>query len=1024
MGNSNTIKKKGNEASRLKIEPLNENFLDHDFDLITKMTAQVCGANISFLSLECDNKCFIISQTGMELDAISEILSFCNQIAPNSEEQFIVEDIRKDSRFKNPHFDFYASVPVVDENGSVLGNLFILHHSAIHLKSDQLDLLKNLAQQTVGLLSLKETGTNYSNKELNKKQLLFELTEEANKIGTWELDIDTGSTTWSNVVYQIHEVPLDFDHNKAKGIEFYHPDYREVITSALLNTIANDETFDVECILITAKGNEKWVRSIGRKIENKVVGSFQDITKIKESELKFKGIFNSTFSFIGILNTDGILLDANETALSMAGLKPNDVVGKYFWDCYWWQISKQTREELKASFRKVVSGEPVVYEVVIWIANNTPITIHFSMKPIFDSNGKVISIIPEGRPIQEIIDTRLKYKSVIESTNVGVWEWRVQTGETIFNDRWAEIVGYTLDELQPISIDTWVNLVHPDDLEESGKRLEACFEKKSEYYELEARMKHKDGHWVWVYDRGKVVEWSKDNKPIMMYGTHEDITERKQKEETLRISEEAFRGNFENAAIGMALLNQSGQWLKVNREVCEIVGYSEEELLKLTFQDITHPEDLNTDLNLLNELIKGKRSHYQMEKRYFHKDGHIVYILLAVSFVKDNEGKPLYFISQIIDISKLKETELRLSSSLAENEALLKATTQVSLISTDSYGVIKNINTGAEKILGYNNAFVKDMNILDLLFVPDQLEKAAKQLLKGSDKNDSHLFIKALVSDVKNKFSEWTFLNNDGSSMTVLLSVSEIIIDDRIDGYLFSATDISQLKFIQSQLEQKNKELEQFAHVAAHDLKEPLRGITTYLSILQKRHNAGLNDDAKSLIENAYQNAIRMKNLISDILDFSKTGEIGTEDVNLDELVSYIFSNYSDEENGSLVKLSKSKLPIIKGDPSSFIQLFTNLIDNGLKYHEAGETPEVVIDVSETQNQWCFSVADNGIGINPNYYDKVFEIFRRLHSNTEYSGTGIGLASCKKIVTAYNGEIWIEPNSPKGTIFKFTLPKN
>ena len=259
--------------------------------------------------------------------------------------------------------------------------------------------------------------------------------------------------------------------------------------------------------------------------------------------------------------------------------------------------------------------------------------------------------------ITSLKNNEFRYKSSIEGTNVGTWEWNVQTGATVFNERWAEIVGYTLDELWPTSIETWMNVAHPDDLEESSKRLNACFEKKQEFYEFEARMKHKNGHWVWVYVHGKVFEWTEDGKPLWMYGTHKDITQRKLKEEELRLSEESFRGNFENAAVGMAIISPRGQWLKVNQKICEIVGYSEKELLKLTFQDITHPDDLHTDQDLLNEVIEGKRSHYEMEKRYFHKEGHLVYIILAVSAVKDTEGKILYFISQIIDISKRKKQE-------------------------------------------------------------------------------------------------------------------------------------------------------------------------------------------------------------------------------------------------------------------------------------------------------------------------------------------------------------------------------
>ena len=128
----------------------------------------------------------------------------------------------------------------------------------------------------------------------------------------------------------------------------------------------------------------------------------------------------------------------------------------------------------------------------------------------------MIYVIPEGRIIQDLVYARRKFKSVIKGTDIGTWEWNIQTGDTIFNNRWAEIVGYTLDELAPVNIETWNKLVHPEDRKKSNKLLQECFERKTDYYEVEVRMKHKSGNWVWVYSRGNVFEWKEDGSPLMM----------------------------------------------------------------------------------------------------------------------------------------------------------------------------------------------------------------------------------------------------------------------------------------------------------------------------------------------------------------------------------------------------------------------------------------------------------------------------------------------------------------------------
>jgi len=335
-----------------------------------------------------------------------------------------------------------------------------------------------------------------------------------------------------------------------------------------------------------------------------------------------------------------------------------------------WQdiINKDDLKLAIDNFNKHLADENHAYDQIVRYRHKDGHIVWIRCKgnAIRDENGKPVRMLGIHNEITSIKNDEFRYKSLIEGTNVGTWEWNIQTGATVFNAIWAEIVGYTLEELEPISIETWMKLVHPDDQIESNKRLNACFEKKSEFYEFEARMKHKNGNWVWVNSRGKVIEWLEDGKPLWVYGTHQDITQRKIKEEELRVSEEAFRGNFENAAVGMAIISPSGKWLKVNHKICEIVGYTKDEMMQLTFQDITHPEDLNNDLRLLNQVIKGKRDHYQMEKRYFHKKGHILHIILAVSAVKDTEGKILYFISQIIDISKriIQEEELKYQKNL------------------------------------------------------------------------------------------------------------------------------------------------------------------------------------------------------------------------------------------------------------------------------------------------------------------------------------------------------------------------
>ncbi|MGM0768902.1 MAG: PAS domain-containing protein [Pseudomonadota bacterium] len=520
-------------------------------------------------------------------------------------------------------------------------------------------------------------GTHSNLTDVKRKEMLLDTCNRIARIGYWEVDLLKSKVLWSAVTSDIHglgesacQMTID------EGTAYYHPEDRAAVRELMNNAIANGREYDAEARIIRTDSTERYVRILGFPdyIDGHCVhlyGTIQDIDEQRRNSLalqlneeKFRGIFHSTFSFIGLLRPDGILIEANETALAMAGLKPADVIGKPFWDCYWWQISPATQDELRKNVKRAAAGEESTYEVAVWIDNNKPITILFSLRPIFDSEGRVVYIVPEGRPIQEQVDARFRYEAILNGTNVGTWEWNVQSGDTRFNDRWAEIIGYRLEELGLTTIETWMRFAHPDDLAGSNAALQACFDGDAEFYEVEARMRHRDGHWVWVLDRGKVFSWDSDGKPLMMYGTHQDISERKRREEQLRQSEEAFRNNFHHAGIGMALVGVQGEWLMVNRRLCEFLGYGEDELLRLTFQDITHPDDLDKDLALLQEVIDRHREHYQIEKRYLHKAGHVVHALLAVSVVRNEDGSVCNFISQIVDITAQRQAQDHVASLL------------------------------------------------------------------------------------------------------------------------------------------------------------------------------------------------------------------------------------------------------------------------------------------------------------------------------------------------------------------------
>ncbi|GAA4403761.1 hypothetical protein GCM10023187_20130 [Nibrella viscosa] len=226
------------------------------------------------------------------------------------------------------------------------------------------------------------------------------------------------------------------------------------------------------------------------------------------------------------------------------------------------------------------------------------------------------------------------------------------------------------------------------------------------------------------------------------------------------------------------------------------------------------------------------------------------------------------------------------------------------------------------------------------------------------------------------------------------------------------------------ELSRSNRELQQFAYVASHDLQSPLKTIENYLSLIDVKYGTDMDENARKLIGVSTAAAGRMRVLINDLLNFSRVGStVEFVPVDLNTLIQEIQADMYDDIQSSGARIQADYLPTLNGHPTDLKQLFQNLISNGIKYRRKNIPPILSLQVKEQTDYYLFSVSDNGIGIEKQYYDRIFEIFQRLHNRSEYYGTGIGLATCKKIIDIYGGKIWLESTVGEGTTFYFIMPK-
>jgi PAS domain S-box-containing protein len=384
---------------------------------------------------------------------------------------------------------------------------------------------------------------------------------------------------------------------------------------------------------------------------------------------------------------------------------------------------------------------------------------------------------------------------------------------------------------------------------------------------------------------------------------------------------------------------------------------------------------------------------------------------VEVSISQTKRGEHTLFTAIARDITERKRDE----ESACRLAAIIDSSEEA-ILSKNLSGTILSWNQGAERLFGYTAAEVIGKPIT--MIVPADRQREVYDSLREIGEGRSVIRIETIRRQ------------KDGSLVDVSLSLSPIRDGrGRITSASSIAHDISARKRVERELARKaeelaisNRDLEQFAYVASHDLQEPLRMVSAYVQLLAERYRGKLDASADQYIAYAVDGATRMQTLIHDLLAFSRVGrhDIERRMINCDDVVAEAAKNLQAAilEFGAVLDLCQ--LPKILANRSQLVQIFQNLIGNAIKFHSQAK-PTISVSAEKRGDDWLFSVADNGIGIAEEHRDRIFEAFQRLHARTEYPGNGIGLSICKKIVEMHGGRIWVESEVGRGSTFKFAL---
>jgi PAS domain S-box-containing protein len=486
----------------------------------------------------------------------------------------------------------------------------------------------------------------------------------------------------------------------------------------------------------------------------------------------------------------------------------------------------------------------------------------------------------------------------------------------------------------------------------------------------------------------------------------------------LRESEERFRRTFEIAGSGLAHIGMDRRFIRVNRRLCEILGYPEHELLKLRGKDISHPEDSEVINEQRPSLYAGEIDAVRLEKRYIRKSGAIVWVHFTMVVERDASGVPQYEIAVYEDITARRHAE----EALRASEERFRRTFELAdcgLVHVSLDGRFLRVNRRMCEIFGYSEAELRNLTAKEISHPEDRdLADPPRARLLAGEIESARLDKRYFRKDGKLIWVNIAIAMERDAEGRPLYAIS--VLDDITERKNAEAA----LREAHEELKRSNSELEQFAYVASHDLQEPLRMVSSYAQLLGRRYGDKLGTDACEFIGYIVDGAARMKQLIEDLLAYSRVGTHGKEfrRVEVEEALRRAVSNLraAIEEAGAAV--TWDALPSVMADDPQLAQLFQNLIGNALKFRSAS-VPRIHVFVAEQDSGWHFTVRDNGIGIEPQYFERIFMVFQRLHNKTEYPGTGIGLAICKKVVERHGGRIWVESRPGDGSAFHFTLPK-
>ena len=766
---------------------------------------------------------------------------------------------------------------------------------------------------------------------------------------------------------------------------------------------------------------------------------------LRENEEKARAVLDTAPDAILTINQDGTIESINTASEKIFGYAAQELIGKnvkmLMPSPYQEEHDGYLGAYLRTGQKKVIGSNQ---EVVGQRKDGTTFPLSLAVGE-FKRDGQsyftgIVQDITERVQAQEALRmSESRFALAMRGTSDGLWDWDIVTDEVWYAPRFKELLGYAEDEF-PHTFENWESCLHPEDKEPTLEAIRQHLD-EDEFFDTEYRLKNKDGEYRWFRARG-IAQRDDAGKPIRMAGSIQDTHDQKRAQQEVnryagdlwRAREEikATQKRFEIAVDGAS--DGLWDWNIVTNEIWyshrfkDLLGYSDKDFQNLfeSWKSVIHPEHRPSVMESLTRHLEASKS-FDVEYRAQTKRGEYRWYRSRGKAIRDKSGKAIRMAGAIQDITDRKKTEVQL-----RRQATAMSSTLEGIAILDDTGRFTYMNQAHAAVYGYDQPDRLIGQSWEILYSPNEVARL-----------QSGAFV------VLSNYGKWQgevtgrMCNGDPVDAEISLTALEggelVCVCRDITDRKHAETELAHRA---EELEKSNKELDDFAYIASHDLKEPLRGIHNYATFLIEDYQGTIDEDGMAKLATLQRLTQRMEKLIDTLLEFSRVGrvDLAFEETDLDQVLSDVMESLRVrlDEIGIDVR-TPAPLPMVQCDRARIGEVFRNLVTNAMKYNDKpdkwieigvadndlgdGELEAKGDDVS-AKGQFVFYVRDNGIGIPEKHMNSIFRIFKRLHGRDKFGGgTGAGLTIVKKIVERHGGRVWVESTYGEGTTFKFTLEK-